>query len=67
MESRELEMDDIIPQLSIPPILILLHAVSILGSLQIPIRYLAHVMNFGVPETCGTSVPSERLVVFQGW
>jgi len=25
------------------------------------IRYLAHVMYFGVPGTCGTSVPSERL------
>jgi len=25
------------------------------------IRYLAHVMYFGVPGTCGTSLPSERL------
>jgi len=34
MESRELEMDDTIPQLLIPPIPILPHAVLILGSLQ---------------------------------
>ena len=45
-------MGDTIPQLSIPPIPILPHAVSI---------YLAHVMYFGVPGTCGTSVPSEKL------
>ena len=29
--------------------------------LATPIRYLAHVMYFGVPGTYGTSVPSERL------
>ena len=29
--------------------------------LAIPIRYLAHVMYFGVPGRCGTSVRSERL------
>ena len=51
-------MGDTIPQLSIPPIPILPHAVLILGSLQYQIRYLAHMMYFGVP---GTSVLSERL------
>jgi len=44
-------MGDTIQQLSTPLIPILVT----------PIRFSAHVMYFGVPGTCGTSVPSERL------